>query len=141
MIRYYGHYSQKARGIRAKYAAAFQSGADQQEQRPGQCKADQDQPILGPPAPLRGRGWAILIPAQDPRTLRPLTAAAIPWSACVNPISPCGKKWFNCDYADIHRYENLLPNPENALIDLFEKLVIKRDKRTCIVRSSLETHR
>ena len=50
LIRYYGYYSNKARGLRAKQDAPTQpSGQDQQ------------QPSVAPSAPLDRRRWAILI--------------------------------------------------------------------------------
>ncbi len=56
LVRYYGHYSNKARGLRAKEAAADQADPDAQ---PG--GDDQDQPTIATSARLDRHRWAMLI--------------------------------------------------------------------------------
>ena len=54
LIRYYGHYSHKTRGIRAKHA-----GSDPDQV--GHTTPEQVQPTIAPPARLDRRHWAMLI--------------------------------------------------------------------------------
>ena len=56
LVRYYGHYSNKARGLRAKQAAADQIESDARQANP-----DQDQPIIAQQAQLDRRRWFMLI--------------------------------------------------------------------------------
>jgi hypothetical protein len=56
LIRYYGHYSNKTRGLRAKNAAACPAGPDTPPGRDPPA-----QPPIGEPARLNRRRWAALI--------------------------------------------------------------------------------
>ena len=56
LVRYYGHYSNKARGLRAKQSAAEPGDPDAQPHAD-----DQDHPSVATPARLDRRRWAMLI--------------------------------------------------------------------------------
>ena len=58
-IRYYGHYSNKTRGMRSRQAATGKTGSDQDQA--GQRELDHDQPIIGPSNRRIRRRWAMMI--------------------------------------------------------------------------------